>query len=302
MVESLYKTGSLFLEKTIQSIVSILKVIFLSKWLAKATVPHNSKCLILGNGPSLKTSLAYYPYFKNGNDIICVNRFAQSNYYEIIKPNFYCLHDPAFYEFDPDKDDPFELNELFSCLIIKTTWPISIYMNIKAKKSKFLKSLSKINQNIKILYYNYIVATGFDILTHFLFSKGLAMPQCNNVLGASLVLAINNNYKEIIIMGADHSWHEELRLDEDNNIGGIDPHFYDLDSKPPKNLTVSQYHQIASLHKGVHIWFYNIYKAFYSYILIKNYAVSKGVRIYNASEKSYIDAFEKKLLRQILDC
>ena len=53
-------------------------------------------------------------------------------------------------------------------------------------------------------------------LLHFFFSKGLAMPRPHNVLIPSIMNLAYLGYKELYIVGADHSWLSEITVNENN--------------------------------------------------------------------------------------
>jgi hypothetical protein len=116
------------------------------------------------------------------------------------------------------------------------------------------------------------------------------MPQCQNVLAASLFLSINRGYKEIYLFGADHSWHQQISVANNNKIMLNDQHFYNTEGKAVAlNSTTQNQQSTADI-------FYSLYKAFKSYIVLNNYAVYRNCKVYNASEVSFIDAFQQKKL------
>lgn len=55
------------------------------------------ECVILGNGPSLKKSLENDLDFISNRIVFCVNFFATSDYFEVVKPKFYVFADPGFW-------------------------------------------------------------------------------------------------------------------------------------------------------------------------------------------------------------
>ncbi len=101
------------------------------------------------------------------------------------------------------------------------------------------------------------------------------------------------NYKVIYIIGADHSWLPEISVNEKNEALINQKHFYDeADSKP------EQMNDLISRPRKLHEIIHKFYLTFKGYWLIKEYASSKNVRIYNASEISTIDAFERKKISE----
>ncbi len=118
------------------------------------------------------------------------------------------------------------------------------------------------------------------------------MPQSQNVLVASLFAGINIGFKTIHIVGADHTWHENLHVNEYNQLCIKDEHFYD-------NGTAISYRPFYTNAKRTSTFtmyeiFTTLAKAFLGYTMIKKYADHRGTTIYNASEISFIDAFERK--------
>ena len=118
------------------------------------------------------------------------------------------------------------------------------------------------------------------------------MPQSQNVLVASTFLAINTGFKEINIVGADHTWHEHLHVDENNVLTNKQFHFYDNEEK----ITYVPFKKGMHLSETfkVHEIFATWSKTFYGYFVLQNYANSRNCKIYNASEITFIDAFERK--------
>lgn len=115
------------------------------------------------------------------------------------------------------------------------------------------------------------------------------MPPPQNVLIAAIMLALNMRYKNIFIIGADHSWHESLVLKEGNKMEIEDSHFYDRNENRKLTIQDAESQKEYKLHELFAIWA----RAFGSYWYIKDYADSIKAKIFNASEKTYIDAFDR---------
>lgn len=98
-------------------------------------------------------------------------------------------------------------------------------------------------------------------------------------------------YNEIYVTGADHSWMETLRVNDNNNVVSVQPHFY-ADSKAELKRSETEY-------KGyrLHDILQSFYIAFRSYHTLRRYADRKGINIYNSTPGSYIDAFQRKNLQ-----
>ena len=118
------------------------------------------------------------------------------------------------------------------------------------------------------------------------------MPRCSNVLCGCLFLAVNMGYKKIYLFGADHSWHEEWKMTDDNVLLGRTPHFDDTADAYKKHQMYDSIEMKDPLK--IHSLFWWGYKAFYDYHVINEYSTVKNATIFNASEKSYIDAFKRE--------
>ncbi|MFD2522638.1 hypothetical protein [Emticicia soli] len=261
----------------INSIISVFKVLLMSKFSVERTTASKPRCGILGNGPSLNTSLERDIEFIKSLELFAVNLFSVTEQYTQLKPRNYFILDMSF--LNPNHVCKNGLQHMAS----DTTWEMNLYMPFQMYNSAYFQSFFKDTPNIKLVPYNYTIVTGFTWLKHWFFKRGLGTPQCQNVLVGTLFYAVNMGFKEIYIFGADHSWHEMIRLDDDNNLVVSDKHFFqqkDFDIAVKEKSYMSQ--QLFSLHK-----------AFYGYEVVGQYAQALGVKIYNASARSFIDVFEK---------
>lgn len=284
-LETTYKQSGSFMSKIGSTAVSLLKTAIRSK--AGVSMPQSStkSCIILGNGPSLKDSLTQHPEFIRKHSLICVNAFSLSAEYVSLKPERYVLLDPSFWMTTNEL-----LGSVLSGIAEKTTWKLYLFMPFQAKSSPYFDQI-KANKNIEIIYFNYTVFKGFDSIAYWFYKNNLAMPQSQNVLVASLFIAINCGYKEIYVVGADHTWHQSLHVDDDNRLCIKDVHFYDKDEKVSfKPFRIAQNsEQTHRMDEIFTIWG----KTFYGYIAMNKYAEYRQASIYNASEISFIDAFKR---------
>jgi hypothetical protein len=117
------------------------------------------------------------------------------------------------------------------------------------------------------------------------------MPQSQNVLVAAIFLGINMSFKKIYVFGADHSWHEHLHVNEENILCLKHIHFYENE----ENVSFVPFYKGAHLKETFSVAeiFATWAKVFNGYSALNHYANSRGCKIYNASEVSFIDAFER---------
>ncbi len=284
-----------FLHETLMCVYAVLR--FRDKNMLKLADyrPHKkSRLLILGNGPSLNRSIEKSLDKIQNYDLMCVNFFALYEYFETLRPQYYVLADPVFgAEYNQLSD---KLTNLINVFQNKTSWNMVLFMPENARKSVFAERLENIS-NIKIVFYNKlnIFFTKHEYafnktLLFKLLAKDLISPPAINVLCVCEAIGIYYGYKQIFLIGADHSWHEEFKLDQKTNDLYIsDTHFYSNQS----DILLGQYSDDVS-NLGINFSF--IAAAMNQHQFIKEYAQWKGVQIFNASEKSWIDVFERKEL------
>ena len=129
----------------------------------------NSELLVLGNGPSLKSYLSQNLEQVIDKDIICCNEFAQSEYFEILKPKYYVFIDPAYWRDTDDRNFNENLEYTFNSIKDKTNWPMVIFVKSAGRKNNHFKELPFLNKNIKIEYiYTNTVDANIRV-QHFLY-------------------------------------------------------------------------------------------------------------------------------------
>ncbi len=119
------------------------------------------------------------------------------------------------------------------------------------------------------------------------------MPRPRNVLIPSIMIAVKMGYKNIYVAGADHSWTKTLSVNDRNEVVSIQPHFYKEDEKEERRIRTDY------LRYPLHQILYSFYVAFRSYFTIQRYAESQGVKIYNVTPGSFIDAFPRTTLSEL---
>lgn len=97
-------------------------------------------------------------------------------------------------------------------------------------------------------------------------------------------------YEKIFLIGADHSWHKQISVSSDKLVCIREEYFYDKAS-PQESVYYNdgQETQPFRIHELFQMWA----DVFSKYHDLNRYASHLGARIYNASSKLYIDAFER---------
>lgn len=277
-----FDVTSVFFSKTGQTLASIAKIILLSKFGKISKSGIGEDIVILGNGPSLNTTISESAEFLALHKKLAVNFACNAPVFFDLRPEYYVLADPHFFESDAEN-----VISLWSNLA-KVDWQMTLFIPFKKNSSRLSELAS--NKNIRIERYNLTPIEGFKGFCHKVFRSGLGMPRPRNVLIPSIMLAIAAGFKRIYIAGADHSWMKTISVNENNEVVSIQPHFYKENEQEKQRVNMEY------LHYPLHQIVYSFYVAFKSYFEIKAYADSIGTEIWNITPGSFIDAFPRKKL------
>lgn len=276
------------ISQTGSSLKSLVKVALLSRRPTVSLADSPEKPLVvMGNGPSLRDTIAEHGELLRSLPTMAVNFAANAPEFTELRPDFYILADPHFFN---NTSDP-NVARLTESLAKNVTWKMRLLVPCPAASR--ISADIKSNPNITVQTYNAVGAEGWSALEDMLFKSRLAMPRPRNVLIPAIMTGIAMGFKEIYVTGADHSWTRTLSVNERNEVVSIQPHFYKEDSREQKRVT-GEY-----LKYPLHSILYSFYVAFRSYFTIRRHADKRGVRIYNATPGSFIDAFERKPLSSI---
>ncbi len=265
---------------------SLIKVALQSRrnTVSKAQAAIDGKpIIIMGNGPSLSPMIESYAEQLALSSTMAVNFAANADEFTIIRPDFYLLADPHFFE--NRETDP-NVARLFQRFNEVVTWPMTLYVPCGHKAD----NMAITNLNIKVENFNFVGIEGFHWIEHALFNAGFGMPRPRNVLIPAIMTAVRAGFKEIYIIGADHGWLSTLSVTNDNELISIQPHFY-------KDNT-SEQQRVASVYKNVrlHEILLSMHLAFKSYHVVENYAKTCHIEIFNSTPNSFIDAFRRSPL------
>lgn len=291
MVESGFNAVSQFLSTLFASLLSLVKVIIRGRYATRLPARQRPVCSVLGNGPSLSESLTHQLDFIRQTEIVCVNNFAHSAAFTQLQPQNYVISDPNYFVFTEQTTDRDDIRRTLSVLLEQVDWPMTLYVPHFANRSYVLEQIERGNASIRVVYFNYTVVSGFSRLTYWLYEKGLGMPRAQTVVIAALTLMVNRKFDTIYLFGADTSWHEQIRLNDQNQLLMKQIHFYDKPADVRHELVYSDKHRQRT--SSMASQFLSLHKAFRGYEVLRDYADFRGVTILNASTKSYIDAFER---------
>lgn len=274
------------------SAASLLKVALRSRRVpALKTEAPVRPLTVMGNGPSLRSVLEGDRAVLCDCDLMAVNFAPNTPAFFELKPQYLVLADPHFFKVSTDDSDP-NVVRLWENLH-RTDWPLLLLVPVRfAGAARALADAGRQENdrsNLQIKIFNTTPAEGVYAVSHWLFDLGLAMPRPRNVLIASLMLGIRLGYKDIRIVGADHTWSQSLWVDDMNRVVSVQPHFYE-DKKEELDRVAAEY---AGYH--LHDILRSLTIAFESYHHIAAYAAKRGVKITNLTPGSMIDAFPRSL-------
>ncbi len=274
------------IKNIIDAVASYGKVMLLSKKPSPAGSPKKERLIIMGNGPSLRDTIANHSDILKQSKTLAVNFAANADSYSLLKPNIYVVADPHFFrtESDGKSSDP-NVVRLWDN-IASTDWPMTLYVPCMAKVPDAIHD----NSHITVKKYNLTPGEGMQALVHPLYRKGLAMPRPRNVLIASIMIALREGYRDIDIVGADHTWSRDLWVDDKNRVISVQKHFYKDNDK--------EFERVAQEYAGYHLHdiLNSLTIAFRSYHQIADWAASIGAKITNCTPGSFIDAFPRAQL------
>lgn len=279
------KIASFFtkLSSTLKSIVKLVLKSRRNKIKKSPLAIEGKPIIIMGNGPSLNTYIENDSESLQRSVTMAVNFAANSTAFSNLKPDFYLLADPHFFE---GKESYPNVGKLYTNLNKHVDWPMTLF--VPYEYGKKLNGIS--NPNITVENFNFIGVEGFEGFENMIFEAGRGMPRPRNVLIPAIMLAIRLGFKKIYLAGADHSWLKTLSVNDKNEVVSIQPHFY------KDNDTENE--RVASVYKGVklHEMLQSMSIALKSYHIIERFAKRHDIEIINATPGSFIDAFPREIL------
>lgn len=265
------------------------------RYLKHSRIPkaEGKRIIVAGNGPSLQPIIENHLPLLQKERVLCVNHFVNTPEFSRIKPRYYCMMDPNFFLTRLSDEREKGRNLTFENLNGQTTWDMDLFFPCLPGQIDLEKYL--ISPHLHMHICNIFPGFTWPGIRNFVYRTGLFMPPPQNVLVAALFHAINMGYKEIYLLGADHSWIEELRVKDDNRLYLVHKHFSgETDEIPayksaPHNTETIKMHEMMEAYR----------RAFRSYWLLREYAEKRGASIFNSTPHSYIDAFDRRDISSI---
>ena len=257
-------------------------------FLSKHSSIKEEKIFVLGNGPSLTNDIKLLP---DGSNFFCVNNFSTSSYYRLLKPKYYLFLDSYFFSEISHQDWVEQRNKTFDAINKQTNWSMTIYVPSWAN-SKFIEA-SINNKFIKIIKLRVgEFDVGSKVINKLAYNTGIFGPHQVNVLIYAVYISIWLKAKQIVLLGADTSFHSEVSVDQFTNE--LYMNFNHFNDKPSKKLLMKNPCKTQP---------FNMFeimdtcaKTFCAHDMLNYFAKSKSCKIYNASSYSLIDSYERMSL------
>ena len=274
---------SRFLSLGAASAKSIIKMALQSRRVETPATPHpDTPLIIMGNGPSLATTIEERLTALQQYPTMAVNFAANTPQFFELRPRYYILADPHFFNGGDEN-----VRQLWERFQDDVRWHMTLFVPARQRHN-----VKTDNPHITVATFNPVGVEGYTWLRHMAYGTGRGMPRPRNVLIPAIMTGMAMGFRNIYIAGADHSWTRTLSVNDDNEVVSIQPHFY-TDNAAETSRVTAVYRDVR-LHQIIN----SFYVAFKAYHDIADYARRHHVNIYNSTPGSFIDAFPRRPLPQ----
>lgn len=246
---------------------------------------------VLANGPSLKKLLEDIE--GNGGkymdaEFFVINDFVHDSHFTLIKPKYCVMSDPLFFV---DTLYSERGNNAMNALAEKVSWQMILFVPFLHNESTYLDPVRR-NPNIKIVAFHFIPYSGLESLRFYFYKRGLGNGEFGTVVLNALYIALILGYKTLYVYGIDHTFFNNIVVNNENVLCFKDKHFYEEETElrpmichyPGMNnkpYTMAQFiDEKASIFKG--------------HLIMEKFAKAICATIINCTPNSLVDAYERK--------
>jgi hypothetical protein len=261
-----------------------------------------SRIAILGTGPSLRDTFRDLDPAALANvALMSVNEGYKAEHFVTLKPSYHLIADPIYW----DEASYNEHARPLVAALAHANWDITLFMPSRSRGSRIHAALTAANTTV--VFYRRNAIKGLPVFEYLAFSAMLGMPKPQNVLVAGISVALWMGFEEVGIAGADHTWHQDIELSDENILMVRQMHSYDdrVDRKPflkPSGVRNSLLHKPLSVCDTFSVR--EIFLAWAivheSYEKLRAIAKRSGVHVWNCSSTTFIDAFERKSFHEFV--
>jgi hypothetical protein len=278
-IKKLYLRFNVILMRLISVVSDIIKVVLFSRFGLNSK--HSSKSnniYILANGPGTDSFLKNTPIDFGSSSVMCMNFALLDVQILKLRPDSYVVADPNVFGRDDILDIVYDKYLVLVSILNELDWELSLYVPYDFRSGRFVRDVH--NEKIKIHWFNRttLESLGWPLL--FLYRLGLGLPKAESVIIAALGLAILNRPETVKLVGVEHDWIHNLRVNENNEVHYLLKHFYKEDKEYKSDLTVSGF--MLSQHR-----------LFRSHETIRYLAEKQDVKVINMTRTSLIDCYER---------
>jgi len=262
------------------------------------TGDRTKELLVFANGPSLSevlTDIKSGEFLKRDSDIIMMNFTANSDDFYQMKPKYFCISDIMFYRIDRYREEKVLL--LFENLNTRVDWPLNVYFPYRWFKDKdYLKKFH--NPYLNLVPFHTLEYQGFERFRFPLMLRNIGGSDFGTVLQNAINIGIILGYKRLYLYGADHTFFDGLKVDDNNQVCKITSHVYD-DMKTVE--PIYQYYSGEKEPYTMSFFLAEYAKLFAGHEIMKRYADYAGVEIINMTKNSMIDSYRRGVAERKMD-
>jgi hypothetical protein len=156
-----------------------------------------------------------------------------------------------------------------------------------------MNTFFKSNKDIHVCFYNHTIIQSSQVINNFFYSKHLATPVLQNIIGASIFSALNLGFKKIYLLGVEHGWTKDIIVDKNNVVSLKHAYFWGEQDAMPMYDGQGMNYTIGKLLIDFGLMFTG-------YNILEEYSKYKQSKIVNLTNGSYIDAFYRSSIDEII--
>lgn len=243
---------------------------------------------LLANGPSAKEIVTERKDLLENTDLMVLNDFGNTEMFFELKPAYYILLDPAYFDYEFKNPGLNEKNSYESRTqermlmdnFKKVDWKMTLFFP-SIYKEKAVKALFDANPSIDVVPYYATRILGYEGFQNYMYKRFQGVPSSRNVIIPAMMLMVQLGYKTVYLYGCELSWTKTMDVDlENGRMFFNDRHFYSKD-------------EIRYFGKGAYLWWLEaISEMLRGVDQVAKFATANGVHIVNRTKGSFIDAFD----------
>ena len=280
--------------KLFKTIVSLFCIVFFNqcgtaRYIRKQRIDRKGRAVsIIANGPSARDIVNNRRDLLKDTDLLVLNNFGNQDYFFELKPKYYILLDPIFFDLSfinkglDEKTNNGSWNEgkKLKENFIKVDWDMTLLLPSGWTNTNVLKQYAN-NTHIKVVQYNATRVLGFDGFQNRMYYRGEGIPSSRNVIIPAMIALGIMGYKTIYLYGCEFSWTKTMDVDHKNGkMFYNDSHLYSNDEN-------------RYFGKGAYLWWLKVItEDLEATDQVAKFANKYGIHIVNRTKGSFIDSFD----------